>query len=184
MSDGQLELFDLTSHDTPRPRRDTLGRLLLNLRYDQLALACVGMLLALTVVFAGGVERGKHLARAERLGQPQEEPARALSKNVRSPVSEPIVVAPVISTPKAPEPARQPASSSRPRYAVQVRTYSQPQLAKMELNRLHAKGESAFLIIREGRTAVYVGPFPSRNDATEKVALLRSRYQDCFVKSL
>lgn len=193
MSDGQLELFDLTSNDIPRSRRETLGRLLLNLRYDQLALACIGIVLAFTVVFASGVERGKHLARAERLWQ--EEPARtARAKAVRMPVIEPPVAAPAavkvdavnksVKKSKPAEPNAKPATAARSRYAVQVRTYSKPQSARLELDRLQSKGESAFLVLRDGRVVVYVGPFPSKSVATQKVTVLRTRYQDCFVKTL
>lgn len=95
--------------------------------------------------------------------------------------------APVIRTPatapKAPMPSLKKAPT-RSRYAVQVRTYQQPQLARMELERLKAKGESAFIVIREGRTSVYVGPFPSKADASKKLAMLKTRYEDCFVRSL
>ena len=76
----------------------------------------------------------------------------------------------------------QPAGTSR--YAIQVVTYRQRQLAKNELERLHARGERAFLIIREGRTSVYVGPFPSRDNASEKLVSLKTRYLDCFLKTL
>ena len=202
MSD-QLELFDLASQQSPQPRRDTLGRLLVNLRYDQLALACIGVLLSLTVVFACGVERGKHLAKAEQLWPGPEQSRNAPTKTARAPEPPARIAQP--PTPMEPEAASQPAGSDsslasavkkakrpdvgvkstvRSRYAVQVRTYTQPQMAKGEMDRLHARGESAFLVMRDGRTAVYVGPFPSKIDAVEKVGMLRTRYQDCFVKTL
>ena len=83
---------------------------------------------------------------------------------------------------RASEAQIRPASVSR--YAIQVVTYSQPQLAKKELARLTADGERGFLLMRNSHTVVYVGPFPSKLNATEKLALLRRRYQDCFVKTL
>ena len=52
------------------------------------------------------------------------------------------------------------------------------------MDRLRATGEKAFLVMREGRTMVYVGPFPSKMNASEKVVSLRPRYQDCFVRPL
>ena len=76
------------------------------------------------------------------------------------------------------------AGSGNSRYAVQVSTFSRPQLAKQEMDRLRARGERAFLVMRDGRTMVYVGPFPSKMNASEKVANLRGRYQDCFVRTL
>lgn len=72
----------------------------------------------------------------------------------------------------------------RSRYAVQVVAFSRPHLAKREMDRLRAKGEPAFLVMREGRTAVYVGPFPSKGNASQKLSVLRPQYQDCFVRTL
>ena len=69
-------------------------------------------------------------------------------------------------------------------YVVQLVTYSRPQLAQQELSRLKAQGERAFLILRNQRAIVYVGPFPSQGRATERLAVLKLRYQDCFLKTL
>ncbi len=74
--------------------------------------------------------------------------------------------------------------SGKSRYAVQVATYTQPKLAQAEMQRLRSHGEIAFMVIREGHTAVYVGPFPSRDHASEKLVVLKSKYQGCFVKTL
>ena len=206
--ENQLELFDVTRQSAPRPQRETLGRFLLQLRYDQLMLAGMTGLIGLTVVFASGVERGKQLVRLERAMLARQErlqpaaPQRSTSSAV-TPSSDNAPSAPVAPMTKskpssapamAPrvKPATKLASEMTPtpskagasRYAVQVVTYSRPHLAKQELDRLHARGESAFLVIRDGRTAVYVGPFPSRGNASEKVAMLKAKYQDCFVRSL
>ena len=200
--ENQLELFDVTRQSAPRPQRETLGRFLLQLRYDQLMLAGMTGLIGLTIVFAGGVERGKQLVRLERAMLARQERLQPAAPQ-RSTSSDNAPSAPVAPTTKpksssapamAPrvKPATKLASEMTPtpskagasRYAVQVVTYSRPHLAKQELDRLHARGESAFLVIRDGRTAVYVGPFPSRGNASEKVAMLKAKYQDCFVRSL
>ena len=196
----QLELFDVANTTAPRPRRDGMGRLLLHLRYDQFLLVGIAGVIGITVVFACGVERGKQLARAERPLLPV---PVATSSTVQEPVK-PATPAPMESaararpkpetaTPSAPklktpvrvasDAAKAPAAASH-RYAVQVASYDQPQLAKQALARLQARGERAFLIIREGRTIVYAGPFPSKGHASEKVASLKSQYRDCFVRSL
>jgi cell division septation protein DedD len=83
-----------------------------------------------------------------------------------------------------PPAATRQAQEGKSRYAVQVVTYSRPQSAKQELERLKARGERAFLVIREGRTIVYVGPFLSKVNASDKVAVLKAHYHDCFVKTL
>ena len=196
-AENQLELFEGAAPSVRPPHRETLGRFLLHARYDQLVLAGIAGLMSVTVVFACGVERGKQLARTER-ALLTHEPSTAPATSVV--VTEPSVashVAPAMSPGKGREPTGGPVPSLTPkgtppsktrvaksRYAVQVVTYSRPHLAKQELQKLKAKGEPAFLMIRQGRTSVYVGPFPTKGNAQEKVAKLKTRYQDCFVKSL
>lgn len=186
--EDQLELFDLASAPVPRPPREMLGRMLLHLRHDQLVLSGIIGLIGLTVVFACGVERGKQLVRAELFAQGSPVVATgtasgsarpAMKTGERAPESVPAVSPPAPKTTQPKKPL-----GGRSRYAVQVVTYSRPQLAKLELDRLKASGEAAFLVIRDGRTRVYVGPFPSRSNADKKLAQLKTRYQDCFVRAL
>jgi len=212
--EGQLELFDLSNQPVARLQRETLGRWLIQLRYDQMVLGGIATLLGITVVFACGVERGKQLVRSERMmiarqqvaAEPAAAPrarAPAASSQQAAPSAKPEAVAkpqsaekppPATSAPSAPAKAKEPskvasagakaASSVSSRYAVQVVTYSQPTLAKREMDRLQARGERAFLLMRNGRTMVYVGPFPSKVNASEKLVSLRSHYRDCFIKPL
>ena len=210
---NQLELFELTRQSAPRPHRETLGRFLLQFRYDQLLLAVMAGIVGLTVVFATGVERGKQLARAERAMLARQQPVppdrptptpavstvgrrgRSLpqaSAGVPAPVvSPPVLAAPAgpATTTASPSPAQKKepvkAKAGKSRYAVQVVTFSRPQLAKQAMDRLRAKGERAFLVIRDGgRTVVYIGPFPSKDHAVEKVSALKTQFHDCFVKTL
>ena len=201
---NQLELFELTRQSAPRPQyRDSLGRILLQVRHDQLVLSAMAGMIVLTVVFASGVERGKQLARVERpiLARPQLPDRTVERREPVTPTSQvaaaaPAAPTPAVTTPDKPVvlPVTAPVEKKAPavkakggksRYAVQVVTFSQPRLAKREMDQLRAKGEPAFLVIREsGRTVVYVGPFPSKDNAVEKVSMLRTKYRDCFVKTL
>ena len=208
--EGQLELFDVTQQPAPRLHRETWGRVWLQLRYDQLVLTGIGGLLGIAVIFAFGVERGKQLARTERplLARVESAPAAEQgAKPAKQAVSEPETTVkpatkPASTTPsvapKKKEPARvaskssskkpgaskKPVASGKSRYAIQVVTFAKAQLAKQELDRLLAKGEPAFLVMREGRTRVYIGPFSSKGNASERLSQLKLRYQDCFVKTL
>jgi len=142
----------------------------------------------MTVVFAWGVERGKQLARLERplLRPHQFDPANALRAAKQDPPSEAPVEKPdaVKPAPASPAQTAPPEDSGPSRYAVQVVTYSRPQLAKSELDRLQQSGEEAFVQERQGRTVLYVGPFANIALAREKRASLKGRYQDCFVRPL
>lgn len=189
----QLELFELTRQSAPRPHhRDTLGRVLLQLRHDQLVLAAMAGVVGLTIIFASGVERGKQLARTERAILARQQAAPQVSAAAPAPMTAPATItapATKAATTAGPVPAhkKEPAKvkAGKSRYAVQVVTFSRPQPAKQEMDRLQAKGERAFLVIRDGgRTIVYVGPFPSKDHAVEKVSTLKMKYRDCFVKTL
>jgi septal ring-binding cell division protein DamX len=156
------------------------------------------------------VERGKQLARSERSLLVRQQPAAETPTRQTEIEKRPAPAK--VDRPQAPAPAKLPGkastrvassepaatalttaqpkkapeakSSGTSRYAVQLATYSQPRLAKRELERLQAKGERAFLVMRNSHIVVYAGPFPSKDNAKEKVTSLKGRYQDCFVKTL
>ena len=207
--EGQLELFDLARQPAPRVRPEHVGRFLLQLRYDQLMVGSIACVLGLTVIFACGVERGKQLVRSERAMLAQEQAVASPRKTrVATAPSEADETPPVAPTTKqetaekvdsvekksAPPAALAPKvkkptklvseRGGRSRYAIQVVTFSRPHLAKQELDRLQTRGERAFLVMRDGRTIVYVGPFPSRDHASQKLTSLKMRYQDCFLRTL
>ncbi len=198
---GQLELFDLARQQAPLLRREAAGRFSFAMRHDQLILAAIGSLIGLTVIFACGVERGKQLARGEQPLLDNPVPADANQANA-SVAAEPAAAKLVVAAPNAARPASAkttlvpaessvadkavnvPAKSAEGKFAVQLVTYSKPQLARQELQRLQDRGEKAFLVTRKGRVVLYAGPFESKNHATDRLAALRNRYQDGFVKTL
>ena len=205
--EGQLELFDLARQPVPRVRPEHVGRFLLQLRYDQLVVGSIACVLGLTVIFACGVERGKQLVRSERamLAREPADQAPPAAPTTKQETAEKIDNAekksapPPALTPKVKKPTKLVSEPSKPnavhenvtvqqagrsRYAIQVVTFSRAQLAKRELDRLQARGERAFLVIRDGRTVVYVGPFPSKDNASQKLTMLKTRYQDCFLRTL
>ena len=186
-TEEQLELFSLKGHAGGSPSyREIPRRWCIQLRHEQLMLGGIVSLIGVAIVFACGVERGKQLVRAEQASEVRPSaPLRAFEKASREPEA-------VVKQSPAPQPAleghvkpaRKLADGSMSRFAIQVVTYSQSRLASLELQRLQARGERAFLVKRNGRTAVFVGPFPSQAHASEKLTSLKPRYQDCFVKTL
>ena len=202
----QLELFTVPQSARPQPRRHLPGWVMLSLRHDQLILAGIAALIGVTVVFATGVERGKQLVRSERVlfsrtpepdvrqatppkTAPSERGPEAANADTRP--QQPAPRTPAVGPKAKPapvkvvaEPSLRPVRVSGGRYAVQVVSYAQAQRAKQEMDRLHSNGEPAFLVMRNGYTVVFVGPFPSKDDALGKISGLRNRYRDCFVKSL
>jgi len=201
---GQLELFDLAHQPQAKPRSPSLGRFLVTLRYDQAVLCGIAGLIGFTVIFACGVERGKQLSRTERALLTREElarPAAAPTMVVAAPVSEssapkkaaspapaatksvPAIV-PSTTSVKKKEPSKLAATNASRRYVVQAAAYRRAPLAKRELDRLLSSGERAFLVMKNGYTTVYLGPFPSKTYASEKLTTIRQRYQGCFIRTL
>jgi cell division septation protein DedD len=69
-------------------------------------------------------------------------------------------------------------------YAIQVVTYKNRQYAERELKRLQETGERGFIVTSQTHAVLFVGPFDSKTAAKEKMTSLRSRYSDCFLKTL
>ena len=197
---GQLELFDLSRQQSAVLRRENVGRLMLSVRHDQLILSAIGALIGLTVIFAFGVERGKQIARREAAaalaavssGNTQTLAAEApqLATAVAAAVTAVATPAPAeLAAPvEAPETKRkaEPAKAEQAagKFGIQLVTYSKPQLARQELQRLQGRGEKAFLVTRKGKTLLLAGPFESREDAADRLVILKERYGDGFVKTL
>lgn len=192
---SQLQLFETPVTGTIR--RPAMPPTRLELRQDHVILLGILGLIGVSIIFAWGVERGKQLARGERLliapsNPASEESPLRVGTTHNIPSSSAKSSSPVKIERQAP-PAGKPVNAPRTpkrlagtnsRFAIQVVSYSQPALAAQELKRLQARGESAFLVKKQDKTVLYVGPFDSRQRAKDKVAGLRSRYRDCFVRSL
>ena len=192
--DAQPELF----HELPPlPRRRTLalGLRSISLRQDHLVLGLILSLITGSIVFSFGVERGKQLARLERPLLDRAPSAgiesSATAEKPDAPAAPLTVPTQAVAPPvrrDTPSPARMvPARSpvkAKSRFAVRVVTYSQPKLAQLELQRLQQRGEQAFIVKQTSSVALYVGPFPTKQNASAKLGSLRKRYQDCFIQSL
>ena len=178
-SEGQqFELFESASQPAGRRPRLAIGQL--HLRHDHAVLVGIVGLLGCSVVFALGVERGKRLARAEQPVLPAVASASPAKPG-------PIETSPVAKTVAA-APAQvvnvSPRATDRSGFAIQVVAFRQPQLAQRELQRLKQRGEPAFLVTRQERIVLYVGPFASKATAAAKLAGLKRQYQDCFIRTL
>ncbi len=202
--DPQLQLFELPEQPRSKPQAAPLRYW--RLRQDHVFVLVIASLIGVSVTFGFGVERGKRLARQEPTVMvpsvtvssspavqeappttvtqaPVVEPSRVSSTPVVAPPAEPTVQpVPAKLKPVPKSPAKSVAGRSR--FAIQVVTYTQPKLAQRQLNRLKQRGVAAFLVTANDRVALCVGPFPSREDASAKLASLKREYQDCFLRTL
>ncbi len=187
---GQLELFDLEHKAAPRPQhRPAVGKVHFMLRHDQLVLVGIGALIGLTVVFAFGVERGKQLARVERVNaktnlsqsvdvvyaEPQTQKQEQLIQVTTVPAESAVVASPEVNSVRANELSG---------YAIQIVTYTKQEYAERERKRLEDSGELAFVKTYGEHSVLFIGPFESKDVAKRKLSSLKATYSDCFLKSL
>lgn len=184
----QLYLFKVPAERAVHPEPLCIGAL--SLRPDHVLLSLMFGLIGLSVIFALGVERGRQVAQVQPPLLAPREPevkAKASTPPVEAEIPSSrrdIAPSPAAPKPRVPKAPVKVATGGSSQCAIQVVTYSQPMLAQQELQRLHQRGERAFLMKRQGRTVLYVGPFPSKAHAATKLTSLRHQYRDCFVKSL
>ena len=196
--DTQCELFDFPHQTPPQARFSSMERVAL--RPDHAVLLIIAGLIGCSMVFACGVERGKQLARAEQPLLPlratlssgnassvQTGPQPKAATPTPPPQPTSVAASNPVSAPLKAEPsprtlAKRVAGASR--FAIQVVTYRQTPLAQQELQRLQRRGEQAFMIKKEGRLVLLIGPFPTKAIASAKLVNLKQRYQDCFVRTL
>jgi cell division septation protein DedD len=206
--DTQLEWFDLPAQPSGARRNRQTWWVVepLRVRADHAVLGLILALVSGSVVFAVGIERGKSVSRAERWldtsvatsMEPAVPAPNKMAPTVDGKRVPPMPVntstSPSTPSPKAVPGMRKPQKSvaqtpgkgtaAGATFAVQVVSYSQPQLAQRELQRLQQRGESAFLVVANNRTVLMVGPFGSRDRASAKLPGLKQLYRDCFVRTL
>lgn len=112
----------------------------------------IGVLMALVIVYALGVERGKALSKREaRLG----------------------------SVRKAQAPAE--AAGSRP-YTVFLTVFRERRSADAEAEKLKREGYAPFLTTQGEYLRLYAGRFASLEDALKAHNALKAKYADCSIK--
>ena len=191
MDSTQLQLFDVPEQFAGPRRIGQLGAF--SVRQDHAVLGLITLLISASVVFALGVERGKQLARSERR---QVESTQASSTGAKSATpaastgeTAEIVVA---AEPKAATKTAATKSSttttassaSQRKFAIQVVSYNTSTLAQRELEQLQQRGEQAFLVKKQNKVVLFVGPFANKEHAREQLGRLKARYQDCFLQNL
>lgn len=195
------ELFDdfAEGPQRGRQRRKPVGvvqHVNVKLSYDHIIWGTIGLILILAVIYAVGIERGRRarlaaasatqIAAAPVQPAPAPKTAAAASPQLAPPKAQaaPVVTPPVTpavrsaTTGSASRPAQ---TASKKQYAIQLATYSQRPTAEREVKRLRDQGQAPFLIGRDGYSVLYVGAYPTAQEAKTALGPFRKRYPDCFV---
>jgi len=209
----QFELFDVRDHAPSQPSSTTIGMFQIR-HDHAVILAIAGLISVSVVFACGvergkrlartefiaspsitvkaqdsdatlSAKQPTRSASSEELSgsQPSSQSAEALPSQPLAVPTTPSMPA-TMAKPAAPKKAPAKAATTRSRFAIQVVTYTKPMLAQRELQRLKQRGEQAFLVNTSGRVTLCIGPFPSREHASAKLASLKQQYQDCFLRTL
>ncbi len=152
-------------------------RLNISVSYEVLIIALIGAVLAVSVVFSLGVERGrglsgKDIAIEEPVMPETVEPVSVQVAEAPEPVVPAVPVA--VETPK-------PAAGSSS-YTIQVASYKAKDMADKELSRLKSAGYSAEVIKKGSYYILCVGSFENKSSANKTLAEMKKKYKGCYTR--
>ncbi len=177
----QKELFKEFGDEGKRarsPHGHLMRAMSVAISLDRLVFIGIGSLMALVLIYALGVERGKAAARAEvkkavltkvhAKAQPAKPRVRGSDAGVEEPRAK---KAPVLSQEGMP-------------YTVLAATFRQRVLASQEAVKLKDEGYNAFLVEAGDYLELCVGRFAALEDAARLQKNLSTRYKKCYIKKL
>ena len=184
----QKELFEFS--DTPRksfprlgkflPRADFEGKISFTFTLDRLIFIAIGIILAMVIVFAAGVERGRSVA-IDALKEftivtaSEKPPATAAVKPV------PQAAAPVIASPEKIEPEVVPPSTTKP-YTIVAAAFKGASSASQVAEQLKKTGLPAHVTENAPYFVVCVGGYDSRAAADTDFTRTKKIYKDAYIK--
>ncbi len=162
--DEQKELFEFEKPKKPLFR---IARILsfpkaglgITVPVERAIFIIIGVILALVIVYALGVEKGKAMGtRVAIATQP---------KGLKAvPAARPVAQAPVAMNP----------------YTIIAATFSNRVSAQEEINRLKRNGFDAYLVETNSHFQARVGSYPTRANAQAVLDRVRKTYKDAYLK--
>lgn len=161
-------------------------RLSLSASYESLIIVLIGLVLAATVIFSLGVERGRNLKFSQEtsadLAQKTETASAAVVAEIKpqtaegfSPAAEEPVVKQGVKTPEPPVP-------TTGFFTIQVASYNKREMAEAELSRLKGKGYGPLEIQKRGKYFILcVGAYADKEKAKAALKDLERTYKGSYV---
>lgn len=180
MSDKQAYLFGIDNIRNDMKKRHTLI-----LPVDTLVLLIVVIVLLLTLAFSLGIERGRKIAysQIEKKSNFQQEEifnTESEKEGIKEKVEETQEVAVIPN--KVNDKDNEKKHSASAKYILQLATYLKKETAEIEVTKLEDKGYPVFLSQKGKYVVLFIGDFSDKNEAEEKMAELKKRYKDCFIR--
>ncbi|GEM_PF-1106226 len=200
----QKELFDF---EKPKrafpglagilPKRDFEGKVLVSFTLEKIVFLAIGMIMAMVVVFALGVEKGKSLdpykpsqanGQIAAAIQPRPVPVQTKGQNQPMQKKQEAALQPAATSAKKPYAAAknapysnavsQPARS----WTIVTSAFKEKSNAVQEADRLKKEGFDATIMQDEPYFIVCVGAFQSKENAGKALSRLRTKYQRAYLK--
>jgi cell division septation protein DedD len=140
--------------------------------------------MALVLVYALGVERGKATARSEvkRTARAPLQSTKVMPKEAKAAVQQPAAQQVAVEQPSVRQPATA-AQEGKP-YTILVDKFRQKPPANEELWKLKGEGYNAFLVETGDYLELCIGKYASFADASRLQKNLSARYKKCYIKKL
>ena len=142
---------------------------------DILYFSFIIIALSICLAYIVGVNRGKQLARKNYLSSPKDITLVNLNKQKKRKKE---------NTSKQEEIGKTIKKKIKTGYVIQVATYKNKKLAEKEKKKLEKKGFPVILSRRGKYLVIFVGKFPTKEEAKQKLNFLKARYKDCFIRRL
>ena len=182
----QKELFEFKDEKRPFAGigrifpKDAIG---ITLSLERLIFISIGLVLAMVLVYAIGVERGKSLSARQPAPQIREMPQVVTQKRVASPLVKPeekqTPPAPLPEKPKASIAGRQ--TADKP-YTIVAATFSRNDAASAAVNALLKNGFDAYLYQSGQYFQASIGAFSTRAAGQAVLNRVKQRYKDAYFK--
>ncbi len=151
-------------------------RLNISVSYEVLIIVLIGAVLAVSVVFSLGVERGRNLSGKDIAIEEVAVPAAI------EPVSVQVAEAPEPAVQTAPVTVEPPKPAADKPYTIQVASYKVRDMADKELSRLKSAGYSAEVIKKGNYFILCVGSFESKDSAKKVLSEMQKKYKGCYTR--
>ncbi|MFH1045983.1 MAG: SPOR domain-containing protein [Candidatus Omnitrophota bacterium] len=204
--DKQVEFFNDYTCMSKKPRTSklALGKIALSLSYENVIIVSIGLIMILIVCYSLGVEKGKYLAKlstdvdviaikaeptpslesAKTENLIKEVPLKSPIKETTKPKDEPLPTK-TAEEKKAPAPQEKKVKikiANKQLYTIQVATFRQSTSVQKETDRLKKIGYSSFPISSNKLTALCIGNYKSKGEASKDLVKLKKLYSDCYVR--
>ncbi len=188
---SQFELFPDTNDRNDRVHKGAFSISSLTLSVEHIIILGILVLMAMILMYASGVEKGKRLTNAASEPSPAvvvpENDILAAPASASVPVQTPAVEEELRPVPLRPAKEQEEIADPAPEkfdetYTVQVASFKSEKYAYKEVSNIGDIGYETFVMPKGRYSIVCVGKFAERHKAKMLLSKMKKRYKDCLVR--